>query len=42
VTSSRGISISRLAYILLNRANLGQKTEIIRTERFYARWAAVT
>jgi len=51
VTSSRSISISRLAYTLLKRAKLGQKlfdvhlarwTEIIRTERFYARCAPVT
>jgi len=45
VALSRSISMSRLAYTLLNRAKLGQKqrwTEIIKIERFYARCAAVT
>jgi len=32
--SSRSISVSRLAYNLLNRAKLAGWTKIIRTERF--------
>jgi len=51
MTLSRSISIFRLAYTLLNHAKLGQQlfsvhlarwTEIIWTERFYARCAAIT
>jgi len=45
--TSHSISISQLAYILLNHAKLDRRTsarwaEIIRTEWFYARCTAVT